>query len=258
MADWNPALYRRFEDERTRPARELLARVPLEKPRVVFDLGCGPGNSTELLVQRFPDAHVVGIDNSPAMIESARKRLPGTEFELADVSTWQPAEAPDLIYTNATLQWVPDHRVLFPRLFSLLAPGGVLAVQMPDNMQEPSHLAMHEVAAQDPWRDAIGDAAKVRQAILPIGSYYDLLVKDASLVDVWHTIYQHPMASPAAIVEWLSSTGLRPFVDKLPEGLRASFVAQYERCVARDYAVRADGKLLLAFPRLFVVAQKKA
>jgi trans-aconitate 2-methyltransferase len=192
------------------------------------------------------------------MIESARKRLPRAEFELAEVSTWQPGEAPDLIYTNATLQWVPDHRVLFPRLFSLLAPGGVLAVQMPDNMQEPSHLAMHEVAAKEPWRDAIGDAAKVRQGILPIGSYYDLLVKDAALVDVWHTTYQHPMASPAAIVEWLSSTGLRPFVDKLSEGLRASFVAQYEQCVARDYTVRADGKLLLAFPRLFVVALKKA
>src|SRR5438128_7425023 len=142
MADWNPALYRRFEDERTRPARDLLARVPLDRCALAYDLGCGPGNSTELIVERFPQARVVGLDNSPAMLESARKRLPGTPFELADISQWQPAEAPDLIYSNATLQWVPDHKALMPRLFSLLAPGGVLAVQMPDNLQDPSPRAM--------------------------------------------------------------------------------------------------------------------
>jgi len=258
MADWNPALYRRFEDERTRPARELLGRVPLEAARLVYDLGCGPGNSTELLVQRFEGARVIGVDNSPAMVESASKRLPGVEFELGDIANWKPAQAPDLIYSNATLQWLTDHATLVPRLFSLLAPGGVLAVQMPDNLQEPSHRAMREVAAQAPWAAVIGDAAKVREAILPAGGYYDLLVRDAAQVDVWHTVYQHPMASPAAIVEWLSSTGLRPFVDPLTADLRASFVARYEQCIARDYAVRADGKLLLAFPRLFFVAQKKA
>src|SRR5213595_1221632 len=213
MADWNPALYRRFEDERTRPARELLARVPLESARRAYDLGCGPGNSTELLVQRFPGARVVGVDNSPAMLESARQRLPAAAFELADVSAWQPNDAPDLIYANATLQWLPHHRTLIPRLFSLLAPGGVLAVQMPDNLQEASHRAMREVAAQAPWSAVIGDAGKLREAILPIGQYYDLLANDATQVDIWHTVYQHPMASPAAIVEWLSSTGLRPFVD---------------------------------------------
>jgi trans-aconitate 2-methyltransferase len=258
MADWNPALYRRYEDERTRPARELLARVPLESARVVYDLGCGPGNSTELLVQRFPGARVAGIDNSPAMLESARKRLPDAGFELADVATWRPAQAPDVIYANATLQWVPDHPTLIPRLFSLLAPGGVLAVQMPDNRQEPTHRAMREVASQQPWAAAVGDPEKVRTDLLAIGGYYDLLAKDAAQVDVWHTIYQHRMDSPAAIVEWVSGTGLRPFVDPLPSDLRASYLAKYEQCVARDYHVRADGKLLLAFPRLFFVAQRKA
>lgn len=256
MADWNPALYRRFEDERTRPARELLARVPLRDARLVYDLGCGPGNSTELLVQRFPGARVVGVDNSPSMLESARKRLPGVGFDLADVATWQPEEAPDLIYANATLQWVPDHERLVPRLFSLLAPGGVLAVQMPDNRQEPTHRAMREVASQAPWIAAIGDPDSVRTDLLAIGGYYDLLARDAAQVDTWHTIYQHPMASPAAIVEWVSGTGLRPFVDPLPADLRASYLAKYEQCVARDYPVRADGRLLLAFPRLFFVAQR--
>jgi trans-aconitate 2-methyltransferase len=256
MGDWNPALYRRFEDERTRPARELLARVPLDRPSVVYDLGCGPGNSTELLVQRFPGARVIGVDNSPAMLESARKRLPEVQFELADVSTWRPAQAADVIYSNATLQWVPDHPTLIPRLFALLAPGGVLAVQMPDNRQEPTHRAMREIASQQPWAAAIGDPEKVRTDLLSIGAYYDLLAKDAAHVDVWHTIYQHPMASPAAIVEWVSGTGLRPFVDPLPAGLRDSYLAQYERCIARDYPMRSDSKYLLAFPRLFFVAQR--
>jgi trans-aconitate 2-methyltransferase len=258
MADWNPALYRRFEDERTRPARELLARVPLAQAAHTVDLGCGPGNSTELLAERFRGAQVVGTDNSQSMLESARKRLPGVRFELSDISTWAPDKAPDLIYANAALQWVPDHEALIPRLFAALAPGGVLAVQMPDNRDEPTHRAMREVAVLDPFAGAIGDVEKLRSAILPLSRYYDLLAPHAAQVDVWHTIYQHPMASPAAIVDWVSSTGLKPFVERLPENLRPGYLAEYERRIARDYLPRADGKLLLAFPRLFFVAQRTA
>jgi trans-aconitate 2-methyltransferase len=151
---------------------------------------------------------------------------------------------------------VPDHPTLIPRLFSLLAPGGVLAVQMPDNRQEPTHRAMREVASRQPWAAAIGDPEKVRTDLLPVGGYYDLLATKAAHVDAWHTIYQHPMTSPAAIVEWVSGTGLRPFVDPLPTDLRTSYLAQYEQCIARDYPVRSDGKLLLAFPRLFFVGQR--
>ncbi|HWT18273.1 MAG TPA: methyltransferase domain-containing protein, partial [Variovorax sp.] len=138
MLDWNPALYRRYEDERTRPAQELLARVPLPEAARVVDLGCGPGNSTELLANRFPKAQVVGTDNSEAMLASARERLPQARFELSDIATWAPREAPDLIYANASLQWVPDHETLIPRLFDALASGGVLAIQMPDNREEPT------------------------------------------------------------------------------------------------------------------------
>lgn len=257
MADWNPALYRRFEDERTRPARDLLARVPLEKAHVVYDLGCGPGNSTELLVQRYPDARVIGIDNSPAMLESARKRLPGIEFELADINSWKPAQAPDLIYSNATLQWVPGHESLIPRLFGLLAPGGVLAVQMPDNMDEPSHLAMGEVARLPAFCKATGQEG-VRAQLLGVGGYYDALAPVAQSVDVWRTTYQHPMDSPAAIVDWLRSTGLRPYLDSLADDAqRTSFLAEYEARMNAAYPARADGKRLLAFPRLFFVALKK-
>ena len=258
MLDWNPALYRRFEDERTRPAQELLARVPLTAAAHVVDLGCGPGNSTELLVERFPKAQVTGTDNSEAMLVSARERLPAARFELSDIATWAPREAPDLIYANAALQWVPDHEVLIPRLFAALAPGGVLAVQMPDNRQEPTHRLMRAVAAEAPWKEPIGAADKLRTELLGIGGYYDLLAPVAAKVDVWHTVYQHPMASAAAIVEWVRGTGLKPFVDRLPPALQASYLAEYERRVDAAYPPRTDGKRLLAFPRMFIVAQRKA
>lgn len=258
MADWNPALYRRFEDERTRPADELLARVPLAGATHVVDLGCGPGNSTELLVRRFPQAQVTGIDTSEAMLASARERLPGTAFERGDIATWVPAVAPDLIYANAALQWVAGHETLVPRLFSLLAPGGVLAIQMPDNRQEPSHRLMRAVAGEAPWRGPIGDADAVRTELATIAGYYDMLARDAASVDVWHTVYQHVMPSAGSIVDWLRSTGLRPFLDALPDGaLRAGFLAEYERRIAEAYPERSDGKRLLAFPRMFIVAQRR-
>jgi trans-aconitate 2-methyltransferase len=262
MRDWNPDLYRRYEDERTRPARELLARVPLGQASRVVDLGCGPGNSTELLVQRFAGAQIVGTDNSEVMLASARQRLPGVRFELSDIANWAPdaawGGAPDLIYANAALQWVPDHATLISRLFAALAPGGVLAIQMPDNQQEPTHRLMREVAAQAPWAASIGDADGLRTELLDIGGYYDLLAPQAARIDVWHTIYQHPMTSPAAIVEWLRGTGLRPFVDRLSPALQASYLAEYERRVAQAYAPRADARWLLAFPRMFIVAQRKS
>jgi trans-aconitate 2-methyltransferase len=258
VSEWNPALYSRYEDERTRPAHELLARVPLAGAQRVVDLGCGPGNSTELLLRRFPDAEVVGVDNSNPMLESARQRLPGVRFEFADISAWQPAQAPDLIYANAALQWVPDHAALFPRLFSLLAPGGVLAVQMPDNHEQPTHRAMREAAALPEFASTIGDPARLRPPMSAIQAYYDYLARDAAEVDVWHTIYQHRMASPAAIVEWVSATGLKPFIAPLDDAQRQAYLADYESRIAAAYPIRADGKRLLAFPRLFLVARKAA
>jgi len=254
---WNPSLYRRFEDERTRPARELLARVELESAALVVDLGCGPGNSTELLVQRFAGATVIGTDTSEAMLETARKRLPECRFELSDASTWQPQNAPDLLFANAVLHWVPAHEQLFPRLFSALAPGGVLAVQMPDNLNEPTHRLMSEVASVGPWALQLGDVARARPPIPSVESYYDLLAGQARTVDIWRTTYHHPLGSPADIVDWLRATGLRPFTDPLSETRRSAFLVEYERRIAEAYPARADGKRLLAFPRLFIVARRK-
>ncbi|MDM0114351.1 trans-aconitate 2-methyltransferase [Variovorax sp. J22R133] len=261
--DWNPALYTRFEDERTRPARDLLARVALQSAALAVDLGCGPGNSTELLVERFPSAAVIGTDNSPSMLASARERLPEAKFPkvqfvLSDIGSGQPDTPPDLIYANAALQWVPDHRTLLPRLLNALAPGGVLAIQMPDNRDEPTHRLMREVAAEPTWAEAIGDYSKLRTELLGLDGYYDLLAPLAGSVDIWRTAYQHPMASPQAIVEWVRSTGLRPFIDPLTPPLRTSYLAEYERRIGDAYPQRADGQRLLAFPRLFIVATRKS
>lgn len=258
MTDWNPALYRRFEDERTRPAVELLARVPLPSAARIIDLGCGPGNSTELLVRRFPQAEVIGLDSSAAMLASAHERLPALRFEQADIAQWQaaPAAAPDLLYANAALQWVPDHAQLLPRLFAQLAPGGVLALQMPDNWQEPTHRLMREVAALPDWGDAFANAADQRVALLGLARYYDLLAPLAAEVDVWHTIYQHRMDSAQAIVDWLRSTGLKPFLERLAPAQQSGFLAEYTRRIDAAYPPRSDGRRLLAFPRLFIVARK--
>lgn len=258
MTDWNPGLYARFEDERTRPAADLLDRVALEAPRLAYDLGCGPGNSTQLIVRRFPDAEVVGLDTSAAMLDSARQRLPALRFEIADAATWRPERAPDLIYANAVLQWLPDHPTLLPRLFGLLAPGGVLAVQMPDNLSEPTHRLMREVAADGPWAAAIGDPAVAGRLgrMLSVDGYYDVLAPLADEVDVWRTAYQHRMDDAEAIVGWVSATGLRPFIDPLSAELKAGFLEAYEREIDAAYAPRADGRRLLAFPRVFIVARK--
>jgi trans-aconitate 2-methyltransferase len=255
VTDWNPALYLAFADERTRPARDLLARVPLAEARQVYDLGCGPGNSTAILAARFPAARITGVDNSPAMLAKARTVLPDATFVEADLSRWQvPVEA-DLLYSNATFQWLPDHLGVMRRLAGGLGPGSVLAVQMPDNLDEPSHRLMRDVAADGPWAAKLADAAAARALLPEPRAYYDLLKPLCSSVDIWHTAYNHPLAGVEGIVSWLTATGLRPFLDPLDENERKAFLADYKARLAEAYAPATDGRVLLRFPRLFIVAQ---
>jgi trans-aconitate 2-methyltransferase len=171
MADWSAEQYLKFADERTRPARDLLAQVPLDHPRLVYDLGCGPGNSTELLIERFPQARVVGIDSSPDMLARARRSLPKAEFVEGDLKDWQPGEKTDLLFANAVFQWVPDHVHVLQRLMTALRKDGVLAVQMPDNLNEPSHVAMRETALAGSWAEklkASGGCATASRHHMPI------------------------------------------------------------------------------------------
>ncbi|TKI08065.1 trans-aconitate 2-methyltransferase [Martelella alba] len=257
MQDWNPALYRRFEAERTRPALELIARIKTDNPRQVTDLGCGPGNSTEGLLARFPQAKVTGVDTSAAMLESARQRLPQCRFVQEDIRRWRSPVLQDILYANASLQWVADHPSLFPSLFSQVAAGGTLAIQMPDNRDEPTHSEMRRVADAGPWRDTLGSSAQIRVKMLSAQQYYDLLAPQADEVDIWQTRYYHVMPSAASIVEWLRATGLRPFLEQLDGRQQAAFLKAYLRAIEQAYPVREDGRILLAFPRLFIIARKK-
>ena len=253
MSAWSPAQYLKFEDERSRPARDLLAAVPLTEVRRAVDIGCGPGNSTELLCERFPGAEIVGLDSSPEMLEAARKRLPNVTFIEADVARWAPDGPVDLLYANATFQWVPDHAQVLKRLFAAVPAGGVLAVQMPDNLSEPSHALMHAVASDGPWAERFREPV-AREAIAKPAGYYDLLQGQAARIDIWHTVYNHPLASAAAIVEMVRSTGLRPYLARLDAAEQGDFLARYQAKLEQAYPPLADGRVLFRFPRLFIIA----
>jgi trans-aconitate 2-methyltransferase len=250
---WSAKQYSTFEQERTRPVRDLVAAIPARDVSIAVDLGCGPGNSTEVLAQRFPGATVTGIDNSDDMLAAARKRLPSLDFELADIGAWNPARQFDVILANASLQWLPDHATLYPRLISKLAPGGSLAVQTPDNMEEPAHRLARETAMNGPWAGKIGPVE--HPARHSANFYYALLRPHCSTIDVWRTTYFHPLAGgSAAVVEWFKGSALRPYLEPLDDAEKEEFLACYLAAIAMAYPALADGSVLLPFPRLFIVA----
>jgi trans-aconitate 2-methyltransferase len=252
--DWSARQYLKFEDERTRPPRDLLAQVPLASARRVADLGCGPGNSTELLIERFPEAEVIGVDSSPDMLRQARERLPNCTFVQGDLATWMSEEPTDLLFGNAVFHWVPDHPNVLARLLTSLPPGGVLAVQMPDNVDQPAKMLMEKVAAAGPWAATIGNAQAIGSDLPRPEGYYDLLRPLSSRLDIWHTHYNHIMADHASVVEWFKGSGLRPFLAPLDAAMRAAFLDRYTEEIGKAYPLRKDGKVMLKFPRLFILA----
>jgi trans-aconitate 2-methyltransferase len=252
---WSARQYVAFEDERTRPVRDLLSALPDIEARSVIDLGCGPGNSTELLAARFPGAAVSGLDSSSDMIDAARRRLPQAIFAVAGIEEWNDAGPFDVILANAVLHWVPDHGRLMPALAGRLAHGGGLAIQMPDNLEVPAHQLMREIAADGPWARTLAQASKRRTPLFGAERYYELLRPSSSRVDVWRTTYYHALpGGAAAIVEWFKGSGLRPFLEPLDLELRAAYLERYTAAVARAYPALPDGSVLLPFPRLFMTA----
>jgi trans-aconitate 2-methyltransferase len=251
---WSPSQYLKFEDERTRPSKELLARVPLGRAANVVDLGCGPGNSTELLIERFGAAAVSAVDNNPAMLSAARTRLPATPFIEADLATWKPIGPVDLLFSNATFQWVPNHLAVLDRLMDVLVPGGMLAVQMPDNVLEPSHQLMDVVSREGPWRAQFESAAVTREVLPKPSVYYELLTSKSAHVDIWHTHYYHVLRDAAAIVDWFKGSALRSYLEVLNTEQQLAFEAEYLARIMNAYTPMTDGRVLLRFPRLFMVA----
>ena len=253
---WSASQYMKFEDERTRPVRDLIAAIPAAEAACALDLGCGPGNSTEALLARYPTASITGIDSSEDMVRTARERLPGVSFELADIASWQVPGTWDVIIANAVLQWVPAHAVLLPRLVDALSSGGSLAVQMPDNLAEPSHVLMRQVAGDGPWATKLTGAQGERAQVEPAAWYYSLLRPQCARVDVWRTTYHHPLADISAVVEWFKGSGLRPFLSPLNQEEQTEYLLRYRAALARSYPSLPDGSVLLPFPRLFVVATR--
>ena len=255
MSDWDPTLYLRFDDERTRPALDLLARVPVAAARRVIDLGCGPGNSTAPLRRRWPAARVTGLDSSPAMLDEARRGDPGVAWVEGDVASWRPAPgAWDVIFANAVLHWVPAHLPLVAGWIAGLAPGGALAFQVPRPPQSAAHEALAELAASAAWRAHFADGPAAHWVAAP-ADYHAALAGAGATVVTWTTEYDHVLAGPAAAVAWITGTGLRPYLARLPDdAARARFSADLEALVAPRLPRLADGRVLFAFRRLFVVA----
>lgn len=250
---WDPAQYLRFVDHRLRPAVDLLSRIDVANPAEVYDLGAGAGNVTRLLKERWPNARITGVDESPEMLAKAASGAPEIVWQLADLGTWRPLRPPDVIYSNAALHWLGDHDRLFPALFSTLAPGGVLAVQMPRNFLARSHTAVAEAVRSGPWRMKLEPLLRPAPVADP-AFYFDLLTPRAAGLDIWETEYIQVLEGEDPVKEWTKGTWLRPLLDALGEPERSRFEACYAELVARAYPRRPDGRTLFPFRRLFIVA----
>ncbi|RZI99357.1 MAG: methyltransferase domain-containing protein [Brevundimonas sp.] len=254
---WDPEQYNRFEAERDRPARDLLAQLPADlAPREIWDLGCGTGPHAILLKRRHPEAAVHGLDSSADMLAQARALDPDIDWRLGDIAAWTPERPVDLILANASLQWLPDHSVLIPRLAQSLAPGGVLAIQMPMAWETLHHRTMREVAGQGAWASRLVERETLKALLSPDG-YYDLLARTCGRVDVWSTTYLHALRGDDPVLEWMKGTALRPYLTALTDAeLRTAFLDALAARLRDAFPVRGDGVTLLPFPRLFLLARR--
>ncbi len=255
---WDPQRYEAFADARLRPLLDLLARVPCPEsgwtPRRIADLGCGSGNGTRLLAERWPGASVVGVDNSPEMLQTARSRGGSIEWQQAELGAWRAQQKFDLLFSNAALHWLDHHETLFPRLLQMLAPGGMLAVQMPRNFGAASHRAALELAQELPYREHLAAGLRTRPVLEP-REYYLLHAPHSAHIDIWETEYLHVLSGDNPVADWTRSTLMVPLLDALPPVLRPPFEAEYGRRIAAAYARSPDGTTLYPFRRLFMTVR---
>lgn len=257
---WEPVRYSRFEEERNRPCADLIRALGDAKPQRIVDMGCGPGNSTEALARRFPGAAILALDSDAAMVDAARRRLPDITVTQADVTSWRPDSPVDLLFSNAVFHWVPDHLPLLRELGTCLAPGGMLAIQMPDNLEEPTHRLMEEIARSPEFLEAFEGKPPTRTPLPQPRDYVQVLGSEGFSVTVWRTTYYHRLADAEGIVDFVRGAGLRPYLDRLEEKAGASsvqaYLAAYTAAIGEAYPPLGDGSVLLAMPRLFVVAAR--
>lgn len=258
---WDANLYLKFADARMRPALDLMGRLdPANGGRsghAIYDLGCGAGNISRVLAERFPESRVIGIDSSEEMLAKARTQTPNKRvtFAKGDLAAFRPEAPPSVLYSNAAYQWLPDHIDLFPGLVRLLPSGGQLAIQMPRNHDAPSHALMRKAAEAGPWRDKLAGVGGIARVHEP-ARYYDVLKPLSSELEVWETIYQQVLTGKDPVAQYTASTGLRPFLEALGPSERTAFYETYARMTAEAYPTRADGITLFPFRRLFIVARR--
>ncbi len=254
-ADVDKDLYYRFYAQRTQPSIDLASRIALPRPAHVVDLGCGAGNSTAVLRKRWPDASIVGVDNSPEMLRSGRESDAGIEWLLADVASWQTNQRFDVVFSNAALQWVPDHEDLLPRLFGFVSDDGVLAVQIPDHYDSPLFRVLSDVADDRRWSARLDDA---RNSLTrhPGSYYYDLLSSLTDRIEIWTTEYQHVLSSHDDILSWHRGSGMRPYLEALPIDEQQTFEQLVLEGYRKAFPVAANGNVLFPFQRLFFIAQR--
>jgi trans-aconitate 2-methyltransferase len=253
---WDPAQYLKFADQRLRPAIDLLNRIDFTDPADIVDLGAGAGNVTRMLKERWPDARVTGVDDSQEMLDKAAAVAPEITWERADLASWRPSKPADIIYSNAALHWLDGHERLFPALLEAVAPGGVLAVQLPRNFSAVSHTSISEAARSGPWRAKLEPLLRPAPVAEP-AFYYGLLAPRAATLDMWETEYLQVMEGDNPVKEWTKGTWLRPLLAALEEPDRSRFEAHYAELVARAYPRRPDGRTLFPFRRLFIVARAR-
>ncbi len=255
MTIWDSEQYLKYDAERLRPALDLMAQITLEQPKTIVDLGCGPGNVTAVLGEKYPQSQITGVDSSKEMLMKAAE-IEGVDWQEADISSWKPAAPLSLIFSNAALHWVRDHADLLPQLMSFLEPGGQLAIQVPYNQSSPSHSSIVDTVTSGPWETKLTPLLDDNQVEKP-SFYYDLLTPLSTSLSIWQSEYLHVLEGENPVVEWTRGTALKGFLDALEdERERAAFLAQYSRRTAQAYPKQSNGKTLLPFRRLFMVAKR--
>lgn len=250
---WDPHQYFTFAGQRLRPALDLIQHVPLESPKTIVDLGCGGGNVTKALRDRWPDAEITGIDNSPEMLAHARREAPDMHWQQADIADWRPTAPVDLLFTNAVLHWLFGHEELFPRLVGNVAPGGFFACQVPRNFGAPSHQSIYAAVREGDWRERLESALRIEPTKEP-AFYYDLLRPRVKHLDIWETEYLQVLEGENPVAEYVKGSALKPLLDALEEPERSAFEADYRARVKAAYPPQRDGKTLFPFRRLFILA----